>query len=359
VCDLGTTTKFELVCGGDISPDGKWMAVKSQKYILLWERQGDESLSETAKRRPVQIAAYEKEEQGESLAWKDANTFYTTSDSKKDTPIYQYVRGESGGSGDTDEGDPDPEEPGEPEAPDPTLKEVHEVILSNGYSAYINQGETVIRGWYMEGTAVPSVASYKISDGATWSQDGNSVTVTAQDKSADTYTLDIQPVKPVDYTIDEIVFDGSEGSWVKGAYGWDDSKKWRFSKTDDDYSREIAGRTHIELFLPACDTVVLHSMSKERDVRFYVNGQALGSKTKLLVAGNTLVVEQNAPFMLSIVSAQSSGDGGIASIRMAQKMTTGVESIKKSESSIQKVIVNGQLLILYKGQMYDVQGRRL
>ena len=40
----------------------------------------------------TQVAAYEKEEQGESLAWVDALTFYTTSDSKNNTPIYNYER---------------------------------------------------------------------------------------------------------------------------------------------------------------------------------------------------------------------------------------------------------------------------
>lgn len=92
VTTLGTGSSFELVCGGDISPDGQWMAIKNKKYILLWERRGSESLDETAKRRPVQIAAYKKEEQGESLAWENNLTFYTTSDSNKDTPIYKYVR---------------------------------------------------------------------------------------------------------------------------------------------------------------------------------------------------------------------------------------------------------------------------
>ena len=89
---LGNGSKFDQCTGGDISPDGRWMAIKNKKYILLWEREGAESLSETAQRRPVQIAAYEKEEQGESLAWLDSLTFFTTSDSKSDTPIYQYIR---------------------------------------------------------------------------------------------------------------------------------------------------------------------------------------------------------------------------------------------------------------------------
>jgi len=92
VCQLGTTGKFDYVTAGDITPDGRWMAIKNKKYVLLWERQGSESLAETACRRPVQVAAYEKEEQGESLAWVDALTFYTTSDSKNNTPIFKYER---------------------------------------------------------------------------------------------------------------------------------------------------------------------------------------------------------------------------------------------------------------------------
>ena len=92
VCALGNGSKFNFCTGGDITPDGRWMAIKSKKHVLLWERQGTESLSATALRHPQQIAAYEEEEQGESIAWLDATTFYTTSDSKKNTPIYQYVR---------------------------------------------------------------------------------------------------------------------------------------------------------------------------------------------------------------------------------------------------------------------------
>ena len=92
VCALGNGSKFNFVTAGDISPDGRWMAIRSKKHVLLWERQGNESLSETAQRHPVQIAAYEIEPQGESLAWADASTFYTTSDDKSDVPIYSYVR---------------------------------------------------------------------------------------------------------------------------------------------------------------------------------------------------------------------------------------------------------------------------
>ena len=92
VCDLGNGNKFNYLTGGDITPDGRWMAIKSKPYVLLWERQGSESLATTAQRNPAQVMAYQEEAQGEALAWLDASTFYTTSDQTEDMPIYQYVR---------------------------------------------------------------------------------------------------------------------------------------------------------------------------------------------------------------------------------------------------------------------------
>jgi hypothetical protein len=352
VCALGNGSKFNYCTGGDITPDGKYMVIKSKPYLLLWQRQGSESLSQTALRLPQQVAAYQEEEQGESIAWTDSMTFYTTSDSKSNTPIYKYVRQTATPpSGDTTVVPVNPT--------DSAAKAVYEVRLSNAYNAYINEGETIIRGWYLQGETAPEIISCVLSEGATWIQNGNTMTVTALDGSQASYTLDFQPVTPVAFTNDEITFDGSE-TWVKSAYGWASDKKWRFSKTDDDYSREIAGKTHVELFLPACDTVILKSMSsKEREVYFYINGEALGSKTKLLVNGNTLVVNRSQAFMLSVVSAQTSGDGGVAAIRMGRKSATGIENLSSANpngNNCRKILRNGTLLILRDGETYNAQG---
>lgn len=357
ICALGNGSQFKLANGGDITPDGRWMAIKNESYVLLWERQGTESLSATAQRDPVQVKAYQKEEQGESLAWLNDSLFYTTSDSKKDTPIYQYVRW-----GGTTPGTPSIDTI--PETIDSTARAIREVILSNHYYAYINEGESVIRGWYLAGTSVPVIDSCLLSAGATWVQTNDTVTITALNGTTAVYTIYVQPVTPVAYTAEEIVFDGTESSWVKSAYGWDKTKKWRFSKTDDDYSREIAGKTHVEFFLPACDTVVLKSMDgNERDINVYINGEKSGSKTKLLKAGTTFVVNQSEAFMLSVVSAQTSGDGGVKALRMARRVneesqgieTTADGSLKGGE----KVLRNGHLFILRGEKVYTVQGQRV
>lgn len=116
VCDLGLTTDigmgefegkqrrykgFHLATAADITPDGKYILIKNQNnyvgiysWILYWERNGNESVSETLKRQPQVIDCYEVEWQGEAIAWKDNNTFYTTSDAdvKDEAPIYKYTR---------------------------------------------------------------------------------------------------------------------------------------------------------------------------------------------------------------------------------------------------------------------------
>lgn len=351
VCELGSGSKFNYCTGGDISPDGKWMLIKSKPYTLMWERQGSESLSQTAQRLPVQIAAYQEEAQGEAIAWLDSTTFYTTSDQKNDVPIYQYVRTfDNGGGGGTNP----------PEPPTESSPELYEVIMNNGYNAYLSGDE--LRAFYTAGEAEPAIKSLKANEGTTWERNGSTVTLTGTDKTTKSYTLVIEAVQPREYTPDEIVFDGSEGSWVKCAYGWDSTKKWRFSKTDDNYERELAGKTHVEFFLPACDTVVLKSMdSNERDMRAYANGVQIGDKVKLLKAGTTLVIKQSAPFMLTVASAQSSGDGGVKALRMARKAgpSQSVRNVHSNPVQSTKVLRDGQLLIERNGVLYDMQGKRL
>ncbi|MBR1877998.1 MAG: hypothetical protein IJ814_03215 [Paludibacteraceae bacterium] len=117
VCDLGVTSDigegeysgathrykgFHLATAADISPDGRYILIKNHNnyvaiysWILYWERVGNESIAQTLQnRQPQVIDCYEYEWQGEAIAWRDNNTFYTTSDSDiaSEPPIYKYVR---------------------------------------------------------------------------------------------------------------------------------------------------------------------------------------------------------------------------------------------------------------------------
>ena len=115
VCDLGVRDDiglnaknqqcrgFHLVTGADISADGKYVLIKNHNnieaaysWVLYWERQGDESIAQTVQRQPEVISCYEWEWQGEAICWLNDNTFYTTSDSDGEPPIYKYVRSGQG-----------------------------------------------------------------------------------------------------------------------------------------------------------------------------------------------------------------------------------------------------------------------
>ena len=111
VCDLGLKSDialnelnqrcrgFHLVTAADISPDGNYVLIKNHNnieaeysWILYWEREGDESIAATVKRQPKVLDCYEYEWQGEAICWLNSNTFYTTSDSDGEPPIYKYTR---------------------------------------------------------------------------------------------------------------------------------------------------------------------------------------------------------------------------------------------------------------------------
>lgn len=112
VCDLGVRSDlgesdkdqpymgFHLVTGADISPDGKYILIKNHNnivakysWILYWTRLDGESVADAIQNRaPQPLRCYSYEWQGEAICWLDDDTFYTTSDSDGEPPIYKYTR---------------------------------------------------------------------------------------------------------------------------------------------------------------------------------------------------------------------------------------------------------------------------
>ncbi|MBR3648097.1 MAG: hypothetical protein IKN59_06900 [Paludibacteraceae bacterium] len=107
ISDIGVNSKnqrcmgFHLVTAADISPDGKYILIKNHNnivalysWILLFTREEGESVAETLirQRKPEPLYCYEYEWQGEAICWLDSTTFYTTSDSDGEPPIYKYTK---------------------------------------------------------------------------------------------------------------------------------------------------------------------------------------------------------------------------------------------------------------------------
>lgn len=64
--------------------------MKNYEHIYYWENKNGEDIASLLKKKPVMVL-YEKEPQGESIAWSvDGRGFYTISEKKKKQPSYLY-----------------------------------------------------------------------------------------------------------------------------------------------------------------------------------------------------------------------------------------------------------------------------
>ena len=91
---LPTTFGFRMAVGGDVSPDGREVLVKTYDAIYLWQRRAGESLAATLSRAPSP-QPYTPERQGEAIAFAlDGSAYFTTSEVELDVPqlLLRYER---------------------------------------------------------------------------------------------------------------------------------------------------------------------------------------------------------------------------------------------------------------------------
>lgn len=82
---VATIPYFKIVAGA-FSPDGLEVILKDYDHIYYWTRSKDESLEEVLMRKPEELP-YEREAQGEALAWKrDGSGYYTLSETNPNKP---------------------------------------------------------------------------------------------------------------------------------------------------------------------------------------------------------------------------------------------------------------------------------
>lgn len=87
------TLPFTQIVGGDISLNGKDIALKNYFTVYYWQRNPAKSLAETLS-SPAMLTSYITESQGEALCWKnDGKAFYTVSEEgpfKVKPVLYRY-----------------------------------------------------------------------------------------------------------------------------------------------------------------------------------------------------------------------------------------------------------------------------
>jgi len=88
-----------LAVGGDISPDGKYIIVRSLAHASLWLRQKDKPLWQAFSQKPLNIQLI-YEPQGEAICFDDRGRGFFTVSEKAHQPIYYYAKLDESGNSD-------------------------------------------------------------------------------------------------------------------------------------------------------------------------------------------------------------------------------------------------------------------
>lgn len=91
--ELLGTLPFTGATGGDISPDGRNITIKTKEIVYNWTRNNQEQIRDAFIRLPSRLP-YIPEVQGEAIAWNEEGTaYYTLSESKGIIPVlYKYEK---------------------------------------------------------------------------------------------------------------------------------------------------------------------------------------------------------------------------------------------------------------------------
>lgn len=207
-----------------------------------------------------------------------------------------------------------------------------QAIYSNTFDAFIkNQAVTV---FYLQGESEPTLTSIKVLGVETpvfEEVDGNiKVTIETVDYI---FPVTKTAVAPYAGTGEKETFDGTE-TYVKtgNAFSTESGKLgWKFSKTDNDWSREADGRTRLYFFLGAAEEIAFENGGTARNIKVYRNGVELTSPTS---SGNAVIAGTSTPAMYAVVSNQTSGDGSIKSMTLAPWVPVTAVALKEGTTPI-------------------------
>lgn len=250
-------------------------------------------------------------------------------------------------------------------------KILKEVLFSNGAKGAsaprVNEDETIdyiVRVPYLEGTNVPAIVSATADNGGTAavSADSTKITVTGIDNTTLDYTIEYVVLAPVSLGTEVVTFDSTE-TFIFAPYGWDESKGWKFAKNVEDASnrRVSEGRTRIYMALPAAKEVILTSgTGGARPIKLFVNGVENTEIKSTADKGATMTISldsKNNNF-IAIESNQEKGDGGFTAIQLVPAGESAIDNAVVTET-VQKMLINGQLVIIKNGVRYNAQGMQL
>ena len=201
---------------------------------------------------------------------------------------------------------------------------LYQALFDNGFDAFING--TQVDVYYFAGEEQPQPATMVTTvEGATANFTEGKIVVGGGYGNAE-YTIVYHEVTPfASTTTASVTFDGTE-TYVASAYGWDETKKWRFAKSVEEETnpRISSGKNRLYFFFGPAEKVTFTSSVQERDIKVYVNGVEYQGVTNTgdsaAVFDVTLNIDKNN--LVGIVSNQTGGDGGVGAITIVGKGNT-------------------------------------
>lgn len=88
---VGRGRGSERTTGGDISPDGRWILIKTYTHGFLWERPENSSVAQALSTRPCEVPLA-VEQQGEAIGFAPDGSGYFTVSEGSSQPIYFFER---------------------------------------------------------------------------------------------------------------------------------------------------------------------------------------------------------------------------------------------------------------------------
>lgn len=201
---------------------------------------------------------------------------------------------------------------------------LYQALFDNGFDAFINGTEVDV--YYFEGAELPQPTTMAATvEGATATFAEGKIVVGGEYGNAEyivTYN-EVAPFAPT--TTESVTFDGTE-TYVASAYGWDETKKWRFAKSVEEETnpRISSGKNRLYFFFGPAEKVTFTSSVQERDIKVYVNGVEYQGVTNTGAAGETfeIALNEDKNNLVGIVSNQTGGDGGVGAITIVGKGNT-------------------------------------
>ncbi len=247
------------------------------------------------------------------------------------------------------------------------LRELKQVILSNGMKANIYNSAKIVKGGYV-GDA-PTISSCVVDDGATWKMEGNDLVVTGLDGVSDTYSVELVAYTPYEAKSksDAVTFDTTavDGAYIHTIYGWDNSKGVKWSKPIDESGnmRIREGKNRVYFFFAACDSIdFIGSSAGARDVEVTINGVVYSQVTK--TPAKDAYIRINVGGEAAMIGFESNGgtngDSGFASmIVYNDKFTpTSLKSAIMSGKAV-KFMRNGAMYIRRGNDIFNALGKQV